>query len=132
MALSEDLERIADAASARGAVAAVLAAEATDGVRRYLVALGDDDSRSWLVLDDAGVPVTRREDVRDAASIVAMCEVAGDFAGDEAVPRLATPGYLDEVGATAPHDFAAALRAGIAAVDEFTRDVERGYAVELS
>jgi hypothetical protein len=33
------------------------------------------------VLDDEGAPVTRRDDVRDTASIVAMCELAGDLAG---------------------------------------------------
>jgi len=76
--------------------------------------------------------VTRREDVRDAASIVAMCELAGDLAGNDDVPRLATPGYLDSAGAGREQDFAGAVRAGIGAVDEFVRDVERGYALDLS
>jgi hypothetical protein len=88
VALSDDLERIATAASPHGSVAAVLAAEPVDGVRRYLVALGGDDGRRWLVLDDAGNPLTRREDVRDVASIAAICEVAGDFAGGGDVTGL--------------------------------------------
>jgi hypothetical protein len=33
------------------------------------------------VLDDDGSPIARRDDVRDTASIVAMCELAGDLAG---------------------------------------------------
>jgi hypothetical protein len=56
-------------------------------------------------------------------------------------PRLASPGYLDDVGAATAvleralgdlsSPFSAALRAGTGAVDEFVRDVERGYLVEL-
>jgi hypothetical protein len=81
MALTDDLERVAAAASAHGAVSGVLAAEPGRGRRLYLVAFGEDDDRSWLVLDEEGAPVTRRDDVRDTASIVAMCELAGDLAG---------------------------------------------------
>jgi hypothetical protein len=81
MALAEDLDRIAAAAAEHGEVTGVLAAEPSRGVRRYLVALGHEDERRWLVLDDAGLPVDRRDDVRDAASIVAICELAGDLAG---------------------------------------------------
>jgi hypothetical protein len=138
MALADDLERAAAAAGAHGAVAAVLAAEPVDGARRYIVALGDGDERRWLVLDAAGKPVTRREDVRDAASIAAMCEVAADVADElgipvGAAPRVASPGFLDEVGAAgaANQDFTGALRAGTGAVQEFVREVERGYAVPL-
>ena len=81
MALREDLERIAVAATAHGEVAGVLAAEPARGRRFYLVALGTDEDRRWVVLDDGAQPVDRREDVRDTASIVAMCELAGDLAG---------------------------------------------------
>jgi len=81
MALSDDLERIAVAASLHGGVTGVLAAEPAQGLRYYLVAFGDGDERQWLVLDDGGQPVERREDVRDTASIVAMCELAADTAG---------------------------------------------------
>ena len=79
--LADDLERIAAAASARGEVTGVLAAEPSRGRRVYLVALGAEDTRRWLVLDDEGTPVQRRDDVRDVASIVAMCELAEDLAG---------------------------------------------------
>ena len=81
MALHEDLERIAVAATAHGEVAGVLAAEPARDRRFYLVALGADEGRRWIVLDEDGQPVGRRDDVRDTASIVAMCELAGDLAG---------------------------------------------------
>jgi len=138
MALSDELERAAVAAGAHGAVTAVLAAEPVDGARRYVVALGEGEERRWLVLDATGKPVTRREDVRDAASIAAMCEVAADVAGElgipvGAAPRVASPGFLDEVGAASAgsQDFTGALRAGTGAVQEFVREVERGYALPL-
>ena len=177
MGLDEDLERIAAAAAVHGRVTAVLAAEPASGLRRYLVALGDDDRR-WLVLDDGGVVVTERAEVRDTASIVAMCELAGDLAGggdletlrsqlaqvrmvdqppgieeaEEAAlalertigapPRIATPSFLDEVGAATmaleralgetSSPFSAAIRASTGAVEEFVADVERGYKGPLS
>jgi hypothetical protein len=177
MALAEDLERIAAAAARYGAIAGVLAAEPGRGRRRYLVALGDDASRQWLVLDDDGAPVTGLDDVRATASIVAMCELTADLAGggdleelrsqlakvrmveqppgieeaEEAAlaleriigapPRLATPAYLDDVGTATlalertlgnvSSPFSEALRAGTGAVDDFVRDVERGYTLPL-
>jgi hypothetical protein len=78
MALADDLERIAAAAAEHGVVAGVLAAEPGRGRLFYLVAF---DGGEWLLLDADGAPVVRRDDVRDAASIVAMCELAGDLAG---------------------------------------------------
>jgi hypothetical protein len=177
MALTDDLERIAAAASVHGAVSGVLAAEPGRGRRLYLIAFGRDDDRAWLVLDDDGMPVARRDDVRDAASIVAMCELAGDLAGggdletlrsqlaqvrmveqppgieeaEEAAlvlertigapPRVATPGFLDEVGAATmaleralgetSSPFSAAIRASTGAVEEFVADVERAYKLQL-
>jgi hypothetical protein len=93
MALADDLERIAAAAAAQGEVAAVIAAEPASGRRLYLVALQVDGARRWAVLDDAGTLVDRRDDVRDTASIIAMCELAEDLAGggdlDELRARLA-------------------------------------------
>ena len=84
MALSDDLQRIAAAAAARAGdgeeVAGVIAAEPA-GARCYLCAFARGDERSWLVLDEAGAPVDRRERVRDAASIVAVCELAEETAG---------------------------------------------------
>jgi len=177
MALTDDLERIAAAASVHGAVSGVLAAEPGRGRRLYLIAFGGDDDRAWLVVDDDGTPVARRDDVRDAASIVAMCELAGDLAGggdletlrsqlaqvrmveqppgieeaEEAAlvlertigapPRVATPGFLDEVGAATmaleralgetSSPFSAAIRASTGAVEEFVADVERAYKLQL-
>jgi len=136
MALADDLERIAAAASAHGDVAAVLAAEPADGIRAYVVAL--DSGGRWVVLRDDGGAVTRREDVRDAASIVAMCELAADTAADLGFdagepPRLARPVFLDELGAAlvGRREFIDALRAGTSAVEEFVKNVERGYALPL-
>ena len=90
MALGEDLERIAGAASAHGEVTGVLAAEPARGRRFYLVALGADESRRWVVLGDDGQPVDAREDIRDTASIVAMCELAADLAGGGDLEQLRT------------------------------------------
>jgi hypothetical protein len=177
MALGEDLERIAGVAAAHGAVTGVLAAEPARGRRFYLVALGADDERRWVLLDDDGQPVDRRDEVRDAASIVAMCELAGDLAGggdleelrsrltqvrmveqpsgiEEAEaaalalervvgspPRVASPAYLDDVGAATialeralgevSSPFSETLRGSTGAVDQFVREVERGYLVDL-
>jgi hypothetical protein len=176
MGLEADLERIAAAAAAHGRVTAVLAAEPASSLRRYLVAF-DDEERRWLVLDDDGAVVTARDEVRDTASMVAMCELAEDLAGggdlerlraelsrvriveqppgieeaeDAALalerllgapPRLATPAFLDDVGAatvaleralgetTSP--FSSAIRGASGAVDEFVREVERDYGVPL-
>jgi hypothetical protein len=80
--LSDDLERIAGAAAAHGPVTAVLAAEpALTAARVYLVSFGEDEAREWLVFDETGRPVDRRETVRDTASIVVMCELAAELAG---------------------------------------------------
>ena len=175
MALREDLERIAGAAAAHGQVAGVLAAEPARGRRLYLVALGDEASGAGSCSTTAGRSSTRRDDVRDTASIVAMCELAEDLAGggdleqlrsqlarvrmveqppgieeaEEAAlalervigapPRLATPAYPrrgrcgdDRARAGARRDVVAVLggdpRRRRGAVDEFVREVERGYA----
>jgi hypothetical protein len=177
MALADDLERIAAEAAGHGDVTAVIAAEPASGRRRYLVALGTEDARRWAVLDDAGAVVERRDDVRDTASIVAMCELAEDLAGGGdleqlrtqlaqvrmveqppgieeaeqaalalervigAPPRVATPRFLDEVGAATValeralgelrSPFSDAIRGATGAVDEFVREVERDYVVPL-
>jgi hypothetical protein len=177
MALTEDLERIAGAAGEHGRVAGVLAAEPASGRRRYLVALETGEERRWVVLDDRCAVLDRRDEVRDTASIVAMCELAEDLAGggdleqlraqlaqvriveqppgieeaeDAALalervigapPRVATPAFLDEVGAATvaleralgevSSPFSEAIRAATTAVDEFVREVERDYLVTL-
>jgi hypothetical protein len=88
MALTDDLERIAAAASPHGEVTGVLAAEPSRGRRLYLVALGPEKARRWVVLDENGTPVDRRDEVRDTASIVALCELAADLAGGGDLEQL--------------------------------------------
>jgi hypothetical protein len=88
VALTEDLLRIAAAVSVYGEVTGVLAAEPASGRRLYLVALGADEAGEWLVVDDAAAPIVSREDVRDASSVIALCELAVDFAGGGDLPGL--------------------------------------------
>jgi hypothetical protein len=122
MELGEELEAIAARAAADAEtgedVTAVIAAESSSG-RVYLVAyLAGDDATTWLLFDAAGEPVQAREAVREAASLVALVELAEDSAGggelDELRSRLAglrlteDPPRLDEA---------------IAAVDELERAV---------
>jgi hypothetical protein len=88
MALADDLAVAGQAAGAYGHVSAVLAAEPEAGRRCYLVALGDDEERGWLVLDASFAPETDRERVRAAASIVVLCELAGELAGGGELEEL--------------------------------------------
>lgn len=97
MTLADALERIAGAAGAHvpdgHEIAAVLAAEPTHGSRFYLCAFeARDAARAWLVLDEAGDPVTDRRDVRDVVAIAALCEIAAEAAGggdlDELLAQL--------------------------------------------
>jgi hypothetical protein len=92
VALAEDLKRIA-AEAARFAtdgeeLAGVLAAEPAQGGRVYLCAFRSGDDVSWLALDDAGAPVTERERVREAASLVALSELAEENAGGGELDEL--------------------------------------------
>jgi len=86
--IGEDLERAAAAAAAYGPVSAVLAAEPSSDRRVYLVALGEDEARVWLVLDGDLEPVGEREQVREVASIVVLCELAGELAGGGQLEEL--------------------------------------------
>jgi len=97
MTLQDDLDRVAGLAAAHAdlgdGVAAILPTEPEPGQRVYLCAFaGADGFRSWLALDAAGTPLTRRAELRAAVSIAALCEVAADAAGggdlDELVARL--------------------------------------------
>jgi hypothetical protein len=92
VALAEELERIASAAGelvAGRRLTAVLATQSATGAARYVCAFEDaQQTRSWLVLDDAGVVVGGRRDVRDAVSLAVLCEVAEE---------AAFPGDLDEL-----------------------------------
>jgi hypothetical protein len=175
--LADELERVAAAAAAHGEVTGVLAAEPTGGRRHYLLALGVEEARAWLVVDEATEPVAEREVVREVASLVVMCELAEEVAGggdleqlrqrlaelrmteqppgieaaEEAAleleralgapPRVASPGYLDRVGAATraleealgqhSSPFAAALRSAGGAVESFLREVETRYRLPL-
>jgi hypothetical protein len=182
VALSDELDRVAEVASAYAApgeeFAGVLATEPGEGRRAYLCVFAADGSRSWLALDGSGVPVASRAFVREIASIAALCELAADAAGggeleelrsqlatlrliedpqgieevEEAAleleravgspPRLATPEYLDAVGAATRKlelalgtaggsPFAEAMKHGRPAVDALTLEVESSYKVPL-
>jgi hypothetical protein len=115
-----ELDEVASAAAAYGEVEGVLAAESADGTRSYLVALGGDDARRWLLLDAEAEPVDERARVREVASLVAMCELAAEQAeqGDEA--RIASPTYLDEVGTSE-------LGSSTGVVEAFVTEVEQRY-----
>jgi hypothetical protein len=139
VSLREDVGRIAQAAAPYAApgeeLAAVLPVEPASGERVYLCAFAQaNGTQSWLALDDRGSPLTNRTLVRDAASIAALVEIAEESAassvtGDE--PRLASPAYLDSLGAAANGDIAGALQSALPAIDELTRDLELNYKLEL-
>ena len=77
MTLGEELEQIARKAGAD----AVLAAEAQPGERVYVCAFEEGDGgRSWLAFDRDGEPLTDRQRLRDAVSILALCELAEETA----------------------------------------------------
>jgi hypothetical protein len=138
VSLSDDVGRIAEVAAGFATsgeeLAAVVPVEPASGVRVYLCAFAQPDgSQTWLALDDRGSPITDRTLVRDAASIAALVEVAEESAAvhdDE--PRLATPAYLDSLGAaTVTGDVAGALQSALPAIDELTRDLELNYKLKL-
>jgi hypothetical protein len=125
--LSDDLARAAGAAAAHADAAetleAVLAAEPSAGLRFYVCSFtggSEPPTRTWLVLDAEGAPVTRRDAVRDAVSVAALAEIAADTAGGgdlEALRRdlaeLRANG--DTVDVDEAEDAAAALEAAIGA-----------------
>jgi hypothetical protein len=92
VALQDDLERIAAAASTYSAngeeLSGILAADPTARGRVYLCAFRTGEHHSWLALDDAGQPIADRELVRQAASLVALCEVAEESAGGGELDEL--------------------------------------------
>jgi hypothetical protein len=139
--VSDDVRRAAVAALrfADGGeeVEAVLPAEPVEGDRIYLVAFADTEGdRSWVAVDDGGRPVTSRDRVREAVSIAAMVEVVEEAVAEaptEREPRIASPRYLDALGAAATGGgVGAAIQGALGAVDELTRDVESNYKLELT
>jgi hypothetical protein len=181
--LREELERIAEAAAGYAEpgeeLAGVLAADSAAG-RVYLVAFRHrGEASGWLLLDARGAAVDDRATVRDAASLIALNEIAEDSAGggeldelrsqlvglrltenppglDEAIaavdelertigvpPRVASTEHLERVGTAVRRleealgsgpgsPFAAAMKSGAAAVQEFAADVEAQYKLLLS
>lgn len=113
MALAEELERIATESGA----AAVLPAEPMPGERVYVCAFDEPDGgRSWLALDGGGSPVADRRRVRDAVTILALCEVAEDAAAggdlDDLLARLAAVRMTEDPP-------------GIEAAEEAARELQR-------
>jgi hypothetical protein len=130
--LDYDLRRIAEAAGALAGegeeVAGILPTEPAGGIRLYVCAYRNGEETSWLVLDATGVVVEDRVLVHDAVSIAALCEVAEEAAGIEPEgARLASPALLDELGANAGPELAAAIEGATGTIEELVRDVERGY-----
>ena len=77
MTLAEELERIA----AKTGADAVLAAEPHAGDRVYVCAFEEGDGgRTWLAVDSEGEAIPERQRVRDAVSILALCELAEENA----------------------------------------------------
>jgi hypothetical protein len=137
MELDRDLRRIAEAAGKHAAegeeVSGIVPAEPASGIRLYVCAYASGEGTTWLVFDATGVPVEDRSLVHEAVSIAALCEVAEDAAGvDPEAPRVASPALLDELGAQAADEVAAAVTGAVDTVEELERDVERGYKVPLS
>jgi hypothetical protein len=135
--LDDDLRRTAEAAVVYAAdgeeLVGIVPAEPAIGLRLYVCAYGREKEATWLVLDATGVPVEERALVRDAVSIAALCEVAEEAAGIEPdAPRVASPAYLDELGADAGSALAGAVNGATGSVDELLRDVERSYKRSLS
>jgi hypothetical protein len=91
MELREDLDQIAAAAAGQTGdgetVAAVIPVESA-GRRVYLCAFRDGEKTTWLLLDAGGRPIEDRAAVREAASLVALCEVAEDHAGGGGLDEL--------------------------------------------
>ena len=92
MGLNEDLERIAAAAAEHAAageeLSGVLAAELPSGQRVYLCAFTAGEGHTWLALDGGAQPLRDREVVRQAASLIALAEVAEESAGGGELDEL--------------------------------------------
>lgn len=113
MELAAELERIATGSGAT----AVLAAEPRPGERVYLCAFAEEDGgRSWLALDARGEPVAERRLLRDAVTILALCEVAEDAAAggdlDDLLSRLAAVRMTEDPP-------------GVEAAEEAARELQR-------
>jgi hypothetical protein len=92
MTLVADLERIAAAAETFAApgerIAGIVAAEPLARGRVFLCAYEAGEVRSWLALDDGGVPVADRTTVRQTAELAGLCEIAEESAGGGDIEML--------------------------------------------
>jgi hypothetical protein len=182
MGLKEDLRRIAEAAVVYAVpgeeLSAVIPTESAGGVRVYLCAFLDGETKTWIALDASGEPVRDRRTLRDAVSIASMCEIAEETAGGGDLPelraqlaalretespdgvedaeraavelertvggglRVASPGYLDEIGAATRRleqalgeqggsPFSEAMKAAGPTIDGLAADIEEHYKVEF-
>ena len=147
MSLTDELEQIARDARTYAddgeELAAVIPAEPAHGVRVFLCAFSaGGEERSWIGLRPDGNAVLDRSLLRDAVSIAALCELAEDYAdGVDAIeepPRVASPAYLDAIGAAARRleegpgsRFTEGMKQGSIAVEGLAAEVEGRYKVEL-
>ena len=60
-------------------VAAVIAVEPEPGQRRYLAAFEAGEDVEYLLVDPGGAPVSDRRMIRDAVSLIALCELAEEL-----------------------------------------------------
>lgn len=92
MTLQDDLERIAVAAAGYARegeeLSGILAAEPREGERVYLCAFGGGQGHTWLALGGDRQPISDRELVRQAASLIALCELADESAGGSELDEL--------------------------------------------
>jgi hypothetical protein len=115
--LAEELTAAAEAAASYlepgEELAGVLAAEPSPGVRVYVCAYGGPGGLSWLAFDGGGSPIDDRALVRDAVSIVGLCELAEESAGGGDLASLQA--RLEEVrGVARPDGIEGATKAAAA------------------
>jgi hypothetical protein len=92
MALEDELGAVVEAAGVFAEpgekLGGILASEPADGLRVYLCAYARADELTWLAFDARGEPILDRALVRDAVSMIALCELAEDSAGGGDLPTL--------------------------------------------
>lgn len=98
-------------------LAGVVAAEPSPGLRVYLCAYrrGEDERLSWLAFGGDGEPLGDRLLVRDAVSVVGLCELAEECAGGGDLPGLRR--WLAELKAQDDLDGIDAAQAAVAALE---------------